>query len=552
MIITLFCSAVYAASTGLNLKSAPKKIIAVGYELELQRAVDFAEITKAMADSPFDGVNIGFSVASDKPNYKCQTETSWQPVKWKKEWFAKDAELLKKVDKSKLTDNFVRVYFSPGFDSKGRVKWDDDKRWEIIANNLRVLAWFLKESGFKGLFLDSEDYANPKVEQYSWTSTDGDYQTTCKLARKRGQQVMSAIASEYPDITLLFATFLSFNGTSVLNGEPEPAISQSQDLWVSVANGMLDKLPAKAKIVDGNEKSYSYKDSDFLLSYNVIKNRTLNLVVPQNRDKYRSNVSVAFGLYPIMNVNREGGSWYFPPLNGSRIARFSSIINDAYSVTDEYVWLWYERGRFRDWPNSSNKKVNSYEKWESILPGLEDSIKIVKDPAKYGKQILEKAKTNGSINLVTNSSFTTDSTAIIPSGWDTWQSSESKGIMTADNTIGFNDNSSVSASGVTNGCFTYTMAVKGGECYSISALAKQTGIESASITARWHDAAGAWIDPSYDKTFFFTSDVKGWKQAFGAMVVPTNAAKLVILLGVSKQSAQEKVWFDDVEVYKLL
>ena len=54
----------------------------------------------------------------------------------------------------------------------------------------------------------------------------------------------------------------------------------------------------------------------------------MNLVAPENREKYRRQVQAGFGFYLDMYLN-EGGVFYFPPLEGSRLKRLYRNLSES-------------------------------------------------------------------------------------------------------------------------------------------------------------------------------------------------------------------------------
>ena len=558
-ILSISISVIAQETTGLEITNIPKKIISGGREFGLQRPVDFPEIVKQLEDGPYDGISLGFeAVSSEDSTIKASMGNAWRNVKWKKEWFKKDAELLKNTPKGKLTDNFIRVYISTAYGSKDsaadRLEWDNDEQWASFTNNLGVLAWYVKEAGFKGLMLDPEDYAKPEVKQYSWLPTDGDYKTTCKLARKRGGEMMSAMVKEYPDITLFFYWLISLRMNLLLSENTDIATAHNKDLWIPFVNGMLDAATPQTIIIDGYE-NYFLQGAEFNKHYELIKNRALNLVVPENREKYRDQVLYCPPLYMASFISDESFPYYLPPLNGSRSLRFLNNLTDALDVTDKYVWIWSEDGMIRDW-KPQNGKLKDYNLFETFLPGTENIMKLAKTPMEQGKAELKELKAQGkAINLAKNSDMSKAGTSTsaaggVPAGYTTYKNSGSKGTFSQDNTTGYNDKFSAKAAGA-NGGFIQTIPVKPFEWYVVEVLGKKTG-GNISATIRWKTADGKWLKAYDDVDFYFIENAEnGWNKATGTARVPEGAGNMVVLLSMSDQSPADICWFDDLGIYQI-
>ena len=547
------------------LKTPAKKIISGGREFAFQRPVDFPEIVKQLEDGPYDGISLGFgAVSTEDPTFQASIGNAWKGPRWKKEWFKKDAEILKNTPKGKLTDNYVRVYFNTAIDSKepskDRLKWDNDEQWATFANNLGVLAWYVKEAGFKGIILDPEDYSNSK--QYFWKPSDGNYIDTCKLARKRGAELMSAMTKEYPDITLFFFWFTSLRKNIVQSENPDVATTQSKDLWIPLLNGMLDTLTPEAKIIEGYE-NYHLQGAEYNVNYRFINNNALNLIAPENKTKYRSQVLYSPAVYMTMFTSNANSGYYFPPINGSRTLSFLNVMKDALDVSEEYVWIWSEGGKMRPW-RPKNGKLANYQLFEELLPGTEKAMKLAKNPIEQGKTELKELKAQGkAFNLAKNSdmSMPPSSTEVIGSPADKWTNglapsgyatygNGSRGGFSQDITTGFNDKFSAKATGV-NGGFIQTIPVKPFEWYVVEVLGKKTGGD-ISATVRWKTADGKWLNTYDDLDFYFLDNAgNGWNKATGTVRVPAEAGQLVVLLSTSGQSSTDTCWFDDLGIYQI-
>ena len=113
---------------------------------------------------------------------------------------------------------------------------------------------------------------------------------------------------------------------------------------------MLDALPPDMILVDGCEHGY-YMDSAeaYLRAANEMRSwhgACTRLVSPENRAKYRQQVQAGFGFYLDMYLNPEGNRYYFPPLDGSRLARLERNLGFARDAADEYVWIYGEQCRW--------------------------------------------------------------------------------------------------------------------------------------------------------------------------------------------------------------
>jgi hypothetical protein len=158
-------------------------------------------------------------------------------------------------------------------------------------------------------------------------------------------------------------------------------------------------------LVDGDECAYKY-DSRIAFNDGAIKQvmRSIPLVAPENRDKFRARMRVGFGQYIDMYVNakKPGSSWYFGPEGGSRLEHFSRNLSDA-AHTAEYVWIYGEKFSWVEWKDDASVKIRRrYSRkhtWESALPGLSDVLAELRDPKGAALAKAKRLRSEGSENL---------------------------------------------------------------------------------------------------------------------------------------------------------
>ena len=260
--------------------------------------------------------------------------------------------------------------------------WTDDAVWARAGDNLAVLAWLAKESGLKGLVVDCEDYN--RMLQFThryFGNQDPPYAIDTELARRRAREVFGKVFAVYPDITLLFYQFLTQHPRYQDYRDPLWKVRDWSDLFPSFCNGVLDALSPTAKIVDGCENSgygcCTVKDDrsrfgDFFKQAAYQMGGALALVAPENRQRYRAQTSVSFGMWldGCLNKTNEAGMYYHGPVDGSRLKHFEMDLSQACRAADEYVWLWGEQGRWIDWHDVKWEHANMRTPWEKQAPGL--------------------------------------------------------------------------------------------------------------------------------------------------------------------------------------
>ena len=535
-----------------------KKLIATGWDQpDSQRLLaNLAEMEKR----PFDGVVIEVTgqTAEGKP---CPLRAAFSNQKWQREWFQTSVDRLRQCKSAHLTDNFVTIGANPG-----DVDWFDDEGWLRIVEHWRIAAWLAKQSGLKGLLFDPEPYAPPH-SQFNYAAQPGrtqhGFNEYAAKARQRGREVMRAVAEEDPNITIFCYFMNSVSAAATGRADPRTALAaQGYGLYPAMIDGWLDVAPPTVVLVDGCESAYRYNSrQQFLESALDIKGACQELVSPENRAKYRAQVQVSFGMYLDAYWNPKESPWYIDGLGGPRVERLRANTSAALAAADEYVWVYGER--FRWWP-TPNQSVRP-ETWPEAIPGSEQALRYARDPLDFARTELARMKGAGKlVNLARNGDFSSSAAKSMdgveqkwragtpPAGWNAWQRGDSKGTFTWDRDAGAAGKGAARASGVADGCLLQSHKVSAGERYAVRAACKVHGTGNAWLRVRWQTADGRWAAETQDRLFYGQGSPDNWRELFGVVEVPEGAGRLLILLGVGGQStAENAVWFDDVELYRV-
>ena len=534
-----------------------KKLIETGWDQP-----DTATLRKNVAEmeqqTPFDGVIIGCTgVKADG------TKASLRPVfsstPWEAQWFQSCIDDLQATPFKRFTDNFVIIGANPG-----NVDWFDDEGWKNVVEHWRIAARVARQGKVKGLLFDPEAYTKP-YQQFKYAAQAQKDQHTfieyVAKARQRGQEVMQAVAAEYPDITLYTYFMNSVNAIATGNPDPlVPLLSSGYGLYPAFVDGWLDVVPPTVKIIDGCESAYLFNSTQqFLHAAVQMKVDAQSLVSPENRAKYRAQVQSSFGIYVDAYANPAGSPWFIDGKGGARVDRLRQNVSDALWAADEYVWVYGEKSTWWPYPHPSIKT-----KWDETMPGATDALRMATDPADYGRRKLSEMVAAGTAtNLTRNGDFSSDKaagptpdvmldwkTGGAPAGWNTWLEDPTKGTFTWDRETG---GGSARASGVAGGCFIQTiLPVEPGQVYAVQAKYKLQGQGSASIRIRWQTPEGKWIHDQLDRLVYGSGKATDWQELTGVAEVPEGVGRLIILLGVGGQAGdQDVVWFDDVRAYRL-
>lgn len=340
-----------------------KKLIEYGWDVPYPEFVQ--EHIREMELRPFDGIIFrlrDFNHAFDTRR--------WDEVTLRSQFDA-----LANIDWETFTDNFLCLYAA----NHWGMDWFNDAQWETITSNLRLTSRAAKIGRCVGICFDPEPYG-PNPWGYPGIYKDKTFTEVANQVRRRGAQFITALQQELPHLRLLTFFQLSIFGNLV--DEPDPKRREERltmhdyALLPAFLNGILDAAAPGVRIIDGNEGAYYYTDADaYFRAYHLMKQRALAFIVPENRDKYVSQVHAGMALYmdQLLALRLpEGGflSYYLSPQE--RMRWLEHNVYYALISTDEYVWCYSER---MSW-------------WENRVPeGAEESIRSAREKVAHGKPL---------------------------------------------------------------------------------------------------------------------------------------------------------------------
>ena len=261
--------------------------------------------------------------------------------------FSRDLEDLKATAFSKFTDNFILLTTSEkgsqwtGSAEHQNLDWFDPN-WSTIAENGAVAAWVAREAGFKGLFIDAEQYAGsrgPWRRPFDYRARpDLDERTLAEVAdqaRTRGREWIQAVTSVYPDITIVLYPHTGWKGTL------------DYELLGPFADGLLEGLGPEATLVDSGQAYHNQTYQEFVTLKNKARKQGLEKTqVPHLYAKVRQGL----GLW-VDYESRSGGEyagWRLDPKEFHKNYRppdeLGNTLHNALTVADRYVWLFVWHG----------------------------------------------------------------------------------------------------------------------------------------------------------------------------------------------------------------
>lgn len=287
-----------------------------------------------------------------------------------------------------LKNNFALMYAGPGVD------FFDDGKWSVRFQNMRNLAKVMKSVGLKGIFFDNENYED-------WANYPGQGCPSSRTlkqcqdqARLRGRQLIQALISEYPEITVLtfFGPWAS-DQTFYEQNYKYNNISHANELVGPFFSGLVEGKGASATIVDGGEfygarsagdfkELYDYQKRGIVASTGVPADSYSRASGPNGfiptalRSTWGSNVSISTGLYDRNTYN----ATMSPSI-------MRTTVTNALNQVDRYVWLYVEGITFMEPPGTT--QYSASQEWiNSVRDGKGAARQSVPQPAPSGTRSL--------------------------------------------------------------------------------------------------------------------------------------------------------------------
>jgi len=286
-----------------------------------------------MEKLPFDGLVMnlyanGHHDPSTRPDRQAAfTHLCFYSRPIKPENYTESINALKNTHFKRFTDNFLLFDVTPGHHD-----WFDD--FSAVYFNARFLARTAKQTGIKGIVLDTETYDGevfnyPRLPQHN-QHTLAEYR---KQVRLRGREFMRAINMEYPDIKILVS--LAY---SMAHGDDGPN-NTKYGLLPDFLDGMNEAASPQTVLYDGWEYSYNYTtEKEFVDVRKIIRETTPNewSAVPE---KVKEHWRASFGLWIDYGEDAKWNQQDFSK-NFFSPQQFSYSLHQALCHTDRYVWIY--------------------------------------------------------------------------------------------------------------------------------------------------------------------------------------------------------------------
>lgn len=309
-----------------------KKLICLHHLLPPPR--DFCAHLQAFEQRPFDG--IVFTLKGG--------ERPFQDRAWDENKFIEDYEALAGLTSAVFTDNFVRVSTSATID------WFDDKQWQNVLHNTRILAKAALLGRCAGLWIDPEGYgANAWSYFDALGHEERSFEEFAAQVKRRGEEWIRALQEELPAPRLLFAflvptTRLTYDLAWPVAKIREDIPRMRYALLPAFVNGLLRGADRGTVLIEGNEHAYYYRSREEYETFVRYVHELLPLAFIDEdlRDKYARQVQVGSTVYSNFHIATHPRTLarHMTPQEQAQWEEHN--LYWALKTADEYVWHYVE------------------------------------------------------------------------------------------------------------------------------------------------------------------------------------------------------------------
>ena len=341
---------------------AGKKLLRVSQELigfcgaESMADLDLTERVSVWQDAGYDGMCFSVALHGSDVGYANMSGRWWAPVPRSYTELEPEIEAFRAVpDWGRLTDNLLWTMTSVWGDTKCQ-DWFNDEHWDILLSNARLAARLAKECGFKGILLDTEQYAHHArgpwrflwdYKRYAETGyrqtgdeTPKPFLDVAAKVRERSKAYAEAITSVFPDLVLFVIAGLYENAWSAVRGSADGTLPGcNYALYPAFVDGLLLGLDEKATLVAGNERTYldsRYKD---MLAVRDAELRDA-LVLSACPELARRRITFAASIWTDAGWGATRFSDTDAAWNQRDPERHKHAVHSALAVSDRYAWQW--------------------------------------------------------------------------------------------------------------------------------------------------------------------------------------------------------------------
>ncbi len=282
------------------------------------------------------------------------------------EWWSTKNEIFKNLDllhkinmkgrQYNIDSNFIKIAL--GY--RELPPWTDEPGWKRIIDNFRNIATLIRQSGTRGIAIDTEKYSasslfNPNSDRFKSVKRD----ILKAKVYERGRQIMQAITEAYPDIEVILLAEGQFAWENN---------NKEYEMWIDFYKG-VESVKNNQGIILAIESTYSITDQVKLTNiYNRIQASMSNAV--NDHKFWQEKCSLAIGMWPLGKEYTNKAARYSP-------SAFKGQFLQAVALSPKYVWIY---GCGAAWFQLKGEEVDKYTKDGKRIWGKECQI-LPTDPS---------------------------------------------------------------------------------------------------------------------------------------------------------------------------
>ena len=419
--------------------------------------------------------------------------------------------------------------------TKHRIGWVDDAAWAEFTGNMRFVCALAKELGFKGLFIDHEDYTGKPL--FVWRMDDDPPYAECAaLARRRGAETARAMAEGDPNVRFVMDRVMMQLSAEVRSQTPHESTAARGDLWYPFLNGFVEGMAPGMVIVDGCESAYGAKTRrDYAAQIGDCRASALVMLEPNLRTKYLAQSEMSFGKY-LDGMARTGLTME----NGIPQSLFG-----AGACCDRLFWVYGERNSVVNWGKRVHPKVDVVP-WSERMPGLPAVLRVA--VGDFG-ELRAKAAAGALENLVSNPGCEAKGKGTVPAPFQIYGGGKEQTAEFAahDAVVGCAAPGSIRFTRHGLSLTFKRTGVKEGERIYVSFAAKGSDVLGDVVWTK----GGAWC---WNKSYQFLAKPSatlkdGWRRYECALVAPEDVEGVGIIIS-TRAKPDAPSWLDDISLYR--
>jgi len=248
------------------------------------------------------------------------------------EWWSTKNQIFNNLDVLKMINekgpqygidsNFIKIALS----YRELPLWSDEQAWGQIIDNFRNIATLIKQSGTKGIAIDTEKYStsslfNPNSDRFKSVKKD----ILQAKVYERGREIMQAITEVYPNIEVILLPEGHFYWEAGF---------KEYEMWIDFYKG-IESVKNNTGINLAIEGTYNITNKDRLTKiYNQIQTSMQNAV--NDKQFWQKKCSLAIGMWPLGKAYDNKAARHSP-------SDFTRQFTQAVVLSPKYVWI-YDHG----------------------------------------------------------------------------------------------------------------------------------------------------------------------------------------------------------------